>query len=173
MVYVVQSSWACFGLYPSSCTMWKTKKSHNVSETGSVSVLRWMGQDKPTQLGPLERASLNHWTFYKGKYRVHTGYTDRLERILTMVYVVQSYWACFGHYPSSCSMWKTKNPTMFRRLDLSPSSGGWSRINLLSWARQKELVSITGPFLRVNTGSSTYKTMDKVQNKPNSSVQLL
>jgi hypothetical protein len=30
------------------------KKSHNVSETGSVSVLRWMGQDKPTQLGPLE-----------------------------------------------------------------------------------------------------------------------
>jgi hypothetical protein len=38
------------------------KKSYNVSETGSVSVLRWMGQDKPTQLGPLERASLNHWT---------------------------------------------------------------------------------------------------------------
>jgi hypothetical protein len=36
------------------------KKSNNVSETGSVSVLRWMGQDKPTQLGPLERASLNH-----------------------------------------------------------------------------------------------------------------
>jgi hypothetical protein len=27
-----------------------------------------------------------------------------LERILTMVYVVQSYWACFGLYPSSC-MW--------------------------------------------------------------------
>jgi hypothetical protein len=23
----------------------------------------------------------------------------RLERILTMVYVVQSYWACFGLYP--------------------------------------------------------------------------
>jgi hypothetical protein len=38
------------------------KKNHNVSETGFVSVLRWMGQDKPTQLGPLERASLNHWT---------------------------------------------------------------------------------------------------------------
>jgi hypothetical protein len=42
--------------------------------------------------------------------------SDRLERILMMVYVVPSYWACFG---------------------------------LLS---------------------STYKTMDKVQNKPNSSV---
>jgi hypothetical protein len=57
MVYVVQSYWAYFGLYPSS-GMWKTK-DHNVSETESVSVLRWMGQDKPTQLGPLERASLN------------------------------------------------------------------------------------------------------------------
>jgi hypothetical protein len=53
----MESYWACFGLYPSSY-MWKTK-SHNVSETRSVSVLRWMGQDKPTQLGPLERASLN------------------------------------------------------------------------------------------------------------------
>jgi hypothetical protein len=31
------------------------KKSHNVSETRSVSVLRWMGQDNPTQLGPLEK----------------------------------------------------------------------------------------------------------------------
>jgi hypothetical protein len=30
--------------------------------------------------------------------------------------------------------------TTFRRLDLSPSSGGWVRIDLLSWARQKELV---------------------------------
>jgi hypothetical protein len=38
-------------------------EDHNVSETESVSVLRWMGQDRPTQLGPSERASLNHWTF--------------------------------------------------------------------------------------------------------------
>jgi hypothetical protein len=38
------------------------KKYHYVSETGSVSVIRWMEQDKPTQLGPLERANLNHWT---------------------------------------------------------------------------------------------------------------
>jgi hypothetical protein len=35
-------------------------KDHNVSETGSVSVLRWMGQGIPTQLGPSERATLNH-----------------------------------------------------------------------------------------------------------------
>jgi hypothetical protein len=60
VVYVVQSYCACFGLYPSSCT-WKTKY-HNVSETESVSVLRLMGQDIPTQLGLLERASLNHWS---------------------------------------------------------------------------------------------------------------
>jgi hypothetical protein len=37
-------------------------KDHNVSETGSVSFLRWMGQDRPTQLGPSERVSLNHWS---------------------------------------------------------------------------------------------------------------
>jgi hypothetical protein len=47
---------------------------------------------------------------------------------------VPSYWAYFGLYPSSC-MWKTTNPTTFRRLDLSPSSGGSGRTNLLSWAR--------------------------------------
>jgi hypothetical protein len=33
-------------------------KKHNVSETGSVSVLRW--GKTPTLLGPLERANLNH-----------------------------------------------------------------------------------------------------------------
>jgi hypothetical protein len=35
-------------------------KDHNVLETGSVSILRWMGQGRPTQLGPSERASLSH-----------------------------------------------------------------------------------------------------------------
>jgi ABC-type molybdate transport system substrate-binding protein len=69
---------------------------------------------------------------------------------------VQSYWACFGLYPSSF-MWKTKNTTTFRRLDMSPSSGGWGQI---------QSPKRCGIFL-----SSTYKTMDKVQNKPNSSVQ--
>jgi hypothetical protein len=42
-----------FGLYPSSGIL-KTRE-HNVSETGSVSVLRWGGK-APTQLGTLERA---------------------------------------------------------------------------------------------------------------------
>jgi hypothetical protein len=62
MVYVVQSYWAYFGLAPSSC-MWKTQ-DHNVSETGSVSVLWWTGQDKPTLVGPLERASQNQVVVY-------------------------------------------------------------------------------------------------------------
>jgi hypothetical protein len=34
-----------------------------VSETGSVSVLRW--GKTPTLLGPLERASLNHWILFR------------------------------------------------------------------------------------------------------------
>jgi hypothetical protein len=92
-----------------------------------------------------------------------------------MVYVVQSYWACFGLYPSSC-MWKTKNTTTFRKLDLSPSSGGWGRINLLSWARLSCPIHLRTEADPVSETlwyclSSTYKTMDKVQNKPNSSVQ--
>jgi hypothetical protein len=41
-------------------------KDHNVSETACVSVLRWMGQDRPTQLGPSERANLNHWSNWVG-----------------------------------------------------------------------------------------------------------
>jgi hypothetical protein len=44
-------------------------KDHNISETGSVSVLRWMGQDRPTQLGPSEKASLNHWTQTRSFWR--------------------------------------------------------------------------------------------------------
>jgi hypothetical protein len=49
-----------FWTFPSSGIL-ETKK-HDVSETGSVSVLRWEGEKTPTQLGPLERANLNHWT---------------------------------------------------------------------------------------------------------------
>jgi hypothetical protein len=57
---IFQRYWA-FGLYPSSWLLKnKQSKKHDVSETGSVSVLRW-GKN-PTLLGPLERASLNHRT---------------------------------------------------------------------------------------------------------------
>jgi hypothetical protein len=60
-----------FGFFWTLSIIWYVEvlqKDHNVSETGSVSVLRWMGKGRPTQLGPSERASLNHWTlwsFYK------------------------------------------------------------------------------------------------------------
>jgi hypothetical protein len=35
-------------------------RKHDISETGSVSVLRCGGKT-PTHLGPFERANLNHW----------------------------------------------------------------------------------------------------------------
>jgi hypothetical protein len=35
---------------------------HDVSETGSVFILRWRGEKTPTELGLLERANLSHWT---------------------------------------------------------------------------------------------------------------
>jgi len=35
---------------------------HNFSETESVTVLRWKKKGVPTLLGPLEKASLFHWT---------------------------------------------------------------------------------------------------------------
>jgi hypothetical protein len=61
-----------------------------------------------------------------------------------MVYVVQNYLAYFGLCPSS-GMWKFyKRPQRFRDW-ICLSLGGWGRVDLLSWARQKELVSITGP----------------------------
>jgi hypothetical protein len=46
-----------FGLCPSSSVV-KTRE-HNVSETGSVSVLKWIGDT--SLLGPLETVNLNHW----------------------------------------------------------------------------------------------------------------
>jgi hypothetical protein len=48
-----------FGLYP-SLGIPETRK-HDISETGSISILRWRGEKTPTQLGPLERANLNHF----------------------------------------------------------------------------------------------------------------
>jgi hypothetical protein len=75
-----------------------------------------------------------NWLLDRGRF-THLNLLNfgRLERILTMVYVVQSYWACFGLYPSSC-MWETKDHNV-SETDLSLSSGAWGRINLLSWAR--------------------------------------
>jgi hypothetical protein len=61
--------------------------------------------------------------------------SDKLERILMMVYVEHGYLVS-GLYPSS-SVQKNKSDknTTFQRLDLSPSSGGWDRVDLFSWTR--------------------------------------
>jgi hypothetical protein len=53
MVYHTQNYWV-FGLFPSSGIL--RIRKHDISETGSVSVLRCGGGRKtPTQLGPLDR----------------------------------------------------------------------------------------------------------------------
>jgi hypothetical protein len=56
MVYHTQNYWV-FGLFPSYGILGNRK--HDVSETGSVSVLRCEGKTR-TQLGPLDKANLNH-----------------------------------------------------------------------------------------------------------------
>jgi hypothetical protein len=60
MVFNTQDYCFFFWTFPSSGILetWK----QDVSETGSVSVLRWEGEKTPTQLDHLERANLNHWT---------------------------------------------------------------------------------------------------------------
>jgi hypothetical protein len=51
MVYVVQNYLASLdSVHRLVCGSFT--KDHNVSETGSVSLPRWMGQGRPTQLGP-------------------------------------------------------------------------------------------------------------------------
>jgi hypothetical protein len=55
----LRQNYCVFGLCPSPGIL-ETRK-HNVSETGSVSVLRWNGET-PFLLGLLERANLSHWT---------------------------------------------------------------------------------------------------------------
>jgi hypothetical protein len=55
----IQNYWG-FGLCPSSGILENRKQ--DVSETGSVSVVRGKGEKTPTQLNLLGRANLNHWT---------------------------------------------------------------------------------------------------------------
>jgi hypothetical protein len=58
MVYNTQNYWG-FGLYPSSgFNNYKKKNKHEVSETGSVSVLRWWVTG--ILLGPGDVANLEH-----------------------------------------------------------------------------------------------------------------
>jgi hypothetical protein len=59
MVYNTQNYWV-FGLSPLPRIL-RTTKEHDVSETGSVSILRWRGEKTRTLLCPLERSNLNQW----------------------------------------------------------------------------------------------------------------
>jgi hypothetical protein len=56
MVYQTQNYWV-FGPFPSSGILGTGK--YDISETGSVSVLRCGVGKTPTQLGPLDRANLS------------------------------------------------------------------------------------------------------------------
>jgi hypothetical protein len=55
-----------FWTFPSSGILETTIQ--NVSETWSVSVLRWGGKT-PTQFGTLERANLDHWNGNRSSFR--------------------------------------------------------------------------------------------------------
>jgi hypothetical protein len=76
-----------FGLFPSSGIL--ENRKHDVSETGSLSVVRWGGKT-PTQLGPLERHNLTHWTFRiylmemnsikAQKYKKQNGQLDKMDK---------------------------------------------------------------------------------------------
>jgi hypothetical protein len=57
MVYVVQNYLASFVDSVHRLVCGSFTKDHNVLETGSVSILRWMGPGRPTQLGPSESLS--------------------------------------------------------------------------------------------------------------------
>jgi hypothetical protein len=59
MVYVVQNSQNVSGLFPSSCIPKKNTTFRNLDLFPSSGE---GGEKIPTQLGPLERANLNHWT---------------------------------------------------------------------------------------------------------------
>jgi hypothetical protein len=58
MLYNTQNYWV-LGLCPSPGIL-ETRK-HNVSENGSVSVLRRRGEKTPTQLSSTEKANISHW----------------------------------------------------------------------------------------------------------------
>jgi hypothetical protein len=63
--FTFQTELLGFWTFPASGIL--ENRKHDVSETGSVSVLRWGGKT-PAQLGPLERANLNI-LFYFLEYR--------------------------------------------------------------------------------------------------------
>jgi hypothetical protein len=87
----------------------------------------------------------------------------RLERILTMVYVVQNYLASFGLYPSS-GLWKFYKGLSERALS---KRAQLSRSVLPHQPEDGDRSSLRNVVFFCKT--STYQTMDRVQKKPNSS----
>jgi hypothetical protein len=69
----------CMYFWTFSIVRYSREQKHDVSETASVSVLRWSGEKTPTQLGPLERANLNHWTTQSDLHSTHMPET-RIEK---------------------------------------------------------------------------------------------
>jgi hypothetical protein len=55
VVYAVQNYWA-YVLYASSGVQKQETEEHSVSETGSVSILRWMGHDRTYSVGFVRRS---------------------------------------------------------------------------------------------------------------------
>jgi hypothetical protein len=130
MVYNTQNYWV-FGLCPSSDILETTK--HNVSETGSISVLRrWK---TPTQLGPLERANLNQWARSSGE-----GETPNLLGPLERANLNQ--WATSSGDGETSTLLGPLETANLNQWATSSSVGGR---HLLSWVPYKELTSITGP----------------------------
>jgi hypothetical protein len=111
MVYNTQN-YSVFGLFPSSDIL-ETRKQ-DVSETGSVSVLRWGGMT-PTQLGPLERANLDqqfwriiHLNEYYIPHCINYLYDRPLFwKICVMLVNFLQSWFCIGQIPTKIKCLRT------------------------------------------------------------------
>jgi hypothetical protein len=135
---------------------------HNFHTTSVVETISSIGNS--TQ----EARGVSYWTF-------HTVLYPEVMKFFTLVsycsdllvspasscqnfqMTVEMYRIVFGFFWTLSIVWYVEvllKTTTFRRLDLSPSSGGWGRVDLLSWARQKELVSICTTYTIVRILSS-------------------
>jgi hypothetical protein len=106
-----QNYWV-FGLLPTSGIL-ETRK-HDVSETGSVSVLRWRGKT-PTQLGPLERANLDHWS---------TGFPCQLSFYQFIYLSSGAIWGRSTKRPSLTPIRKKKPKRQY-------TTGRWKKSNII------------------------------------------
>jgi hypothetical protein len=78
-------------------------------------------------------------------------YIDRLERILTMVYVVQSYWACFGLYPS-----ETGSDSVLRQIQSPKRCGIFCLPHTRRWIKSKTSPIALYYYIDHSTYASTF-----------------